>query len=245
MFRHLTQWTLLVVAVALVLGASSLFAQTEGTDEEQKEISLWSVIHSGGVIGYLILLMSVVAVAFIVEHFITIRRAKILPPALVAQLEEHIAKKEYAPAQQACATDGSFLAEIVAAGLNQIGSMFGFFDMQSAMQEVSERQVSRLYRKLEYLSFIAATGPMLGLLGTVTGMIRAFNKIAFTEGAAKPSELAGGISEALVTTCLGLVLAIPVMFFVAFFRTRIDDCVAEAETVVERLMGRFRKGSQD
>ena len=94
---------------------------------------------------------------------------------------------------------------------------------------------------LEYLGFIAATAPMLGLLGTVTGMIAAFNEIAATEGAATPSQLAGGISEALVTTCLGLMVAIPVMFFVAFFRNRIDSYVAEAETVVEKLMGHVRK----
>ena len=78
---------------------------------------------------------------------------------------------------------------------------------------------------------------------TVTGMIRSFNQIAITEGAARPSQLAGGISEALVTTCMGLVVAIPTMFFVSFFRNRIDGYVAEAETVVEKLMGRFRKAT--
>ena len=83
-----------------------------------------------------------------------------------------------------------------------------------------------------------------GPLGTVTGMIRSFNQIAITEGAARPSQLAGGISEALVTTCMGLVVAIPTMFFVSFFRNRIDSCVAEAETVVEKLMGRFRKTAE-
>ncbi len=82
---------------------------------------------------------------------------------------------------------------------------------------------------------------MLGLLGTVTGMIRAFNQIAITEGTAKPSQLAGGISEALVTTCMGLVVAIPTMFFVSQFRNRVDSCVAETESVVEKLMGRFRQ----
>ena len=246
MCRNHRRWTLAVLVFVVVLCslAPVVTAQTDEGEGAEKRISLWSVIHSGGIIGYLILLMSVVSVAFVIEHFITIRRAKILPPALATQLEAQLARKEYAGAQQVCASDTSFLAEVVAAGLNQIGSMFGFFDMQSAMQEVSERQVSKLYRKLEYLSFIAATAPMLGLLGTVTGMIAAFNKIAMTEGAAKPSDLASGISEALVTTCLGLVVAIPVMFFVAFFRTRIDDCVAEAETTVERLMGRFRKGTQ-
>ncbi len=247
--KDVRRWTVLlaVMLAVIVFSGAILSAQGEGdsTTTGPKRISLLSLIASGGPIAYLIIIMSVIAVAFIVEHFLSIRRDKLIPAGLVTQVQGHLERTEYQQAQQACGADGSFLAQVVGAGLNQIGAMFGFFDMQSAMQEVSERQVSKLYRKLEYLSFISATTPMLGLLGTVTGMIRAFNKIAMTEGAAKPSELAGGISEALVTTCLGLIVAIPTMFFVAFFRTRIDDYVAEAETMVEKLMGRFRKGTSE
>ena len=235
-------------AAAVLLGAcagpllAAAAAEPEVT-ETARRISLWSTIQQGGIIGYVIILLSLVAVAFVVEHFLAIRRQTLVPEDLVAALDQQLAAKEYHQAQETCAADGSFLAQVVGAGLNQVGAMFGFFDMQNAMQEVSERQISKLYRKLEYLSFIAATAPMLGLLGTVTGMIRSFNKIALTEGTAKPSQLAGGISEALVTTCLGLIVAIPVMFFVAFFRNRIDSFVAEAESVVEKLMGRFRRES--
>ena len=211
---------------------------------EGRAISLWSTIAAGGVIGYLIILMSMVAVAFVIEHLFSIRRDRLVPASIEEQLQKHLKAKRYEDAQKLCASHESFLAKVVGAGLNQIGAMFGFFDMQNAMQEVSEREISKLYRKLEYLSFIAATTPMLGLLGTVTGMIRSFNQIALTEGTVKPSMLAGGISEALVTTCLGLVVAIPTMFFVAFFRSRIDGFVAEAEAVVERLMGPFRKGTE-
>jgi biopolymer transport protein ExbB len=176
-----------------------------------------------------------------VENFLYIRRDRMIPPDLMNELQENIQAKKYGEAQQMCAKDGSFLACVIGAGLSQVGSMFGFYDMQNTMQEVSEREVSKLYRKVEYLSFIATTAPLLGLLGTVTGMIATFNKIAQTEGTARPSQLAGGISEALVTTFEGLVVAIPTMFFVAFFRRRIDSFVAEAETSVEKLMGHFRK----
>ncbi|MBN1845519.1 MAG: MotA/TolQ/ExbB proton channel family protein [Sedimentisphaerales bacterium] len=207
----------------------------------EQRISLWSTIAAGGVIGYLILLMSLVALAFVIEHFLTIRRERLLPAQLIADLEELVHNRQYEQAKQRCGRDGSYLAQVVGAGLNQMGSMFGFFDMQNTMQETSEREISRLNRKLEYLAFIASSAPMMGLLGTVTGMIRAFNKIAETEGAARPSELAGGISEALVTTCLGLVVAIPTMFCVAVFRSRIESYVSEAESVVEKLMGRFRR----
>jgi len=241
------RWVVAVALVALttfcavqVLAAEAPAAEPAAT-EALKQISLWSTIAAGGIIGYVIIVMSLVSVALIVEHFITIRRDRLVPGVLAEQLEEHLGRNAYRDAQQVCAYDGSFLAQVVGAGLNQIGAMFGFFDMQNAMQEVSERQISKFYRKLDYLSFIAATAPMMGLLGTVTGMIRSFNKIAATEGTAKPSQLAGGISEALVTTCLGLAVAIPTMFFVSFFRNRVDSLVAEAEVVVEKLMSRFRK----
>lgn len=209
-----------------------------------KTISLWSTIKAGGIIGFLIILMSLISGAFVIEHFMSIRRERLVPSGITEDLEKHIQAKNYTEAQQLCAEHNSFLARVVGAGLNQIGAMFGFFDMQSAMQEVSEREISTLYRKLEYLGFIAATAPMLGLLGTVTGMIGAFNKIAALEEKVRPSDLASGISEALVTTCLGLVVAIPTMFFVALFRSRIDSFVAEAETVVEKLMAPFRKGTE-
>ena len=206
-----------------------------------EEISLWSTIKDGGRIGYLIILMSMFSIALVIEHLVTIRRTRLVPAGLAEELEGLLRQKQYDEAVKLCNKDGSFLAIVVQAGLSQVGGMFGFFDMQSAMQEVSERQISKLYRKLEYLSFIAATAPMLGLLGTVTGMITAFNKIAATQGSANPSQLAGGISQALVTTCMGLVVAIPAMFFVSFFRNRIDEFVAETESIVEKLMGRFRK----
>jgi len=213
----------------------------DGFNEPASEISLWSTVAAGGVIGYLILLMSLVAMAYIIEQFISVRRDRLIPEALITELEPLIASGKYEDATEVCRRDGSYLGRVVGAGLTQVGAMFGFFDMQNTMQETSEREISRLHRKLEYLSFIASGSPMMGLLGTVTGMIRSFNQIALTEGTARPSQLAGGISEALVTTCLGLVVAIPTMFFVAFFRNRIESYIAEAETVVEKLMGRFRR----
>jgi len=220
------------------------YKETSYSDSNQptpQRISLWSTIRAGGWIGFLILVMSLIAGAFIIEHFLSIRRERLLPSHLLQQLSAHLNARRYDEAAKLCETDGSYLALIVHAGLTHVGGMFGFFDIQNAMQEASEREVSTLHRKLEYLAFIAATAPMLGLLGTVTGMITAFNEIAATEGAATPSQLAGGISEALVTTCLGLIVAIPTMFFVAFFRNRIDSYVAEAETIVEKLMGHLRK----
>ena len=223
--------------VFFMLASGLIFA----AESEPAGISLWVTISSGGLIGILIMIISLVAMAFIIEHFISVTRNKLVPDDFVEELSDHLDKQDYDQARNAINENGSFLAMVIGAGLRHIDSAFGFYDMQNAMQEVSEREISRMYRKLEYLSFIAAVSPILGLLGTVTGMIRAFNQIALTEGTAKPSQLAGGISEALVTTCMGLLVAIPAMFFVTYFRNRIDGFIAEAEVAVDRLMGRFRK----
>jgi len=234
----------LVITFGCGLAAYAQTGRTASDDEAvPREVSLWTTVNAGGIIGYLIMLMSVVAIALIVEHFLSMRRERFIPEMLEEKLEAQLKGKDYAGARETCEADDSFLADVVGAGLGQVGAIFGFFDMQSAMQEVSEREISKLYRKLEFLSFIAAAAPMLGLLGTVTGMIRSFNQIAATRGTAKPYQLAGGISEALVTTCMGLIVAIPCMFFVSLFRGRVDGYVAEAESVVEKLMGRFRKTS--
>ena len=232
--------------IYFVLAAAALLVWpivVYGADEAVRpaKISLFSTIAAGGIIGYVIIIISLVAAALIIENFMAIRRNKLIPDDLADNLAVKIRAKEYDEAQQMCIKNGSFLADVIGAGLMQVGAMFGFFEMQNSMQEASERSISKLYRKLDYLSFIAAISPILGLLGTVTGMIRSFNQIALTEGTAKPSELAGGISEALITTCLGLIVAIPAMFFVTFFRNRIDSYVAEAETIVDKLMGGFRK----
>lgn len=232
-------------AILITLGLCSTALAADGSDTGGQGMSLWSTIRAGRFFGFVIMLASLVVIALVVENFMTISRNKLVPDDLVDELGASIRAADYNKARKLCSEDGSFLADVIAAGLGQVGAMFGFFDMQNAMQEAGERNVSRLYRKLEYLSFIAAVAPMLGLLGTVTGMMRSFNDIALTEGAAKPSDLAGGISEALITTCLGLIVAIPTLFFVTYFRNRIDSYVAEAETVVEKLMGRFRTGSTD
>jgi len=241
----------LLVLIALVWFAGYLQAQEEAEDDleipaqsGQESVSIWGVVTSGGRIGWLILLMSVVMVALVVEHFLSINSNKLVPPDLVNDLQKQLDAKQYAQARKMCEESDSLLGQAVGAGLAQVGAMFGFFDMQTAIQEVSERYVGRLNRKLSYLSFIAATAPMLGLLGTVTGMMDAFNQIASKGGKANPSDLAWGISGALTTTCFGLTVAIPALFFVAIFRNRIDSLVAESEAVVERLMSRFKQPEQ-
>jgi biopolymer transport protein ExbB len=113
--------------------------------------------------------------------------------------------------------------------------------MRDAIDEVSDEEATTLFQKISYLSLIASVAPMLGLLGTVGGMIEAFNVIAAMEGMANPADLAAGISKALITTLTGLIVAIPVLSFYMFFRNRVIKLSMEASAISGELIDRFRQ----
>jgi biopolymer transport protein ExbB len=194
---------------------------------------------AGGIVGMIICLLSVVAVGFIIEHFITIRKDRLIPPGPMAELQQMIERGEIDPAIEYCQQpqNHSLSSDVILAGLERYrSSEFGFAEYKSAAEEAGEDQTGRLYRKTEVLGVIGAIAPMLGLLGTVQGMIEAFAMIASTEGAAKPDELAAGIGKALVTTLEGLLVAIPCMVAFSFFRNKIDSLVAEAGKRVDQVL---------
>lgn len=207
--------------------------------EEPEERSLLDTLIDGGVVGLLIGLLSVVSLGFIIEHSLSIRRNTLVPEEVASELEELIQQGKIDPAIEASQdpSNESLIADVVLAGLRRYkSSEFGFAEYKAAVEEAGEDQTGRLYRKTEVLGVIGAIAPMLGLTGTVLGMIEAFNKIAATGGTARPDELAGGIGKALVTTLMGLVVAIPTMIAFSFFRNKIDSIVAEAGKRVEQIM---------
>lgn len=212
-------------------------AERSGTTP--KERTLLDEVVASGVIGVIIILLSMVSLAFIIEHFLTIRKSVLIPEPVVQEVEELIARGDIGGAIQACRdpANQSLFTDVVLAGLERYqNSEFGFAEYRAAVEEAGEDQTARLYRKTEVLNVIGAIAPMLGLLGTVQGMIVAFNTIATSGGAAKPHELADSISLALVTTFEGLVVAIPTMAAFSFFRSRIDSIVAEAGKRIEQIL---------
>ena len=204
-----------------------------------KSKSVLDVIADGGVIGVLIILLSVGSVGLMIEHALSIRKEVIMPEEFLDGVEGLIAEGQIDQAIAYCNEphNESLSSDVVLAGLERFrGSQFGFAEYKAAVEEAGEDQTGRLYRKTEMLGLIGAISPMLGLTGTVLGMIVAFNTIADSGGMAKPDELADGISQALVTTLLGLIVAIPTMVAYSFFRNRIDSLVSEAGKRIERIM---------
>ncbi len=207
--------------------------------DEGRRRTILDTLMDAGIVGLTIFLLSMVAVAFVIEHFITIRKERLMPAEVLDHLEQLIARRRVDEALRYCyqEQDFSMVSGIVLAGLERYkGAKFGFAEYKSAVEEAGEDQTGRLYRKTEVLGLIGAIAPMLGLTGTVLGMIGAFNTIADTGGMARPDQLAGNIGQALVTTLMGLLVAIPAMIAFSFFRNRIDSIVAEAGKRIERVM---------
>ncbi|MBI1249482.1 MotA/TolQ/ExbB proton channel family protein [bacterium] len=222
---------------SLTLDGSDDSATPQSTNTQQKTVL--DTIKDGGTVGVLIGLLSMVAIGFIVEHFLTIRKSVLMPEGVAYELEEMIAQGRVDEALEVCKNPEyqSLLTYVVQAGLERFrGAEFGFAEYKAAVEEAGEDQTARLYRKTEVLGLIGSIAPMLGLTGTVLGMIKAFNTIAASGGTPKPEDLAGAIGQALVTTLLGLVVAIPAMVAYSYFGNRIDSLVAEVGKRVEQIL---------
>ena len=189
-------------------------------------------------VGLFIIALSVASLGLAIEHFVNVRRDKIIPPEVHQELELLFDDEDYEGALQYCESTPGFVTNVVAAALPRMSQ--GFDAMQQAMLLVGDEEAVKLQLKVSFLSLIAALGPMLGLFGTVTGMVDAFNVIASSAGGANPQDLADGISMALMTTVLGLIVAIPSTAFYFYFKNKATKIILEAGVVCSLLIDRFR-----
>lgn len=201
-------------------------AQADESPESEAPQTFFEILFSGGYIGLLILLLSIALAALVIEHLLTIRASVLMPLGLAEHVRELLTQGQLKQAEQQCKLRPSFLSFVLHAGLAERGG--GWQAVEKAMEDATAEQSARLFRKIEYLSVIGNIAPMLGLLGTVIGMIFAFREVANTQGAARAADLAEGIYLALVTTVEGLIVAIPALAAFAIFRNRVDHLVAEA-----------------
>jgi biopolymer transport protein ExbB len=211
---------------------------TVATQADTTATTWLQTVRSGGAVGYIIIGLSLIAVALIVMHFLQIRRVALLPPVHLETLDSCLARGDVNQALEYCLSqeNDSYLTRIMGAGLTRFQkSAFGAFEIKNAIEEAGEDQTARLYRSTDALGVIGAIAPLLGLLGTVIGMVGAFEAISQT-AASNHEALATSISLALVTTLMGLTLAIPCIALFTFFRNRIDAFASEAGLEIERLV---------
>ena len=177
--------------------------------------------------------------AIIIENFISLKRDKLAPPEIIDEIQALFDEGQYQEAMELCENEPSFFTRVCGAGIAKIGHHFD--TIEKSIQEMGDEESIKLHQKIGWLSLIANVAPMMGLLGTVSGMVSAFNTIANSAGQASPAELAKGISQALLTTMFGLIVGIPVTAAFAFLRNRLVKTVIETGAIVEDLFERFRE----
>jgi biopolymer transport protein ExbB len=236
--------TAIVVALLVVglLAASGLASGQPdpgaGPGVDDDPVSLQELLRRGGPIMWPLGLCSVIALAFAAERFINLRTAKVVPPDIVRSVEAALESGRTEETLAACEADGSTAARVFTAALRHRSRPAR--EMEHAMEEVGRREVSRLRDNILPLNVIANLAPLLGLLGTVFGMIEAFRVVAGGTGLGKPEQLATGIYRALITTAVGLTIAIPSLALYYYFSGRIVRVLRRIDEVGSRLVDRFK-----
>jgi biopolymer transport protein ExbB len=195
-------------------------------------------VEDGGPIGWVIILLSVVTVAMIIEQAVNIRRDKICSPELIDEIEALLEENELQEALELCESEPNFLTNSLAAGLPLVNE--GYDKVKAAVENQAGVEAMKLQQKVGWMLFLSNIGPLLGLFGTVTGMISAFNVIVDLGARVTPKDLATGISAALVTTFQGLIVAIPALFAFQFFRNKALVIATDFASVLEDMIARFK-----
>ncbi len=212
-------------------------ANTEPTGESSIPMgNLLNVIRQGGILMLPIIACSFVMLIFVMERLLYLRRARMIPRPFVRGVIEQLEQQQLGrdEAMALCEENGSPIAEIFAGALKKYGR--SAVEVEQAVVDAGERVVSQMRKYLRLFNAISNLTPLLGLLGTVLGMIDAFNTIARADAMGRPELLAGGIGTALITTAAGLVVAIPSYAAYAFFLGRIDKLILEMDSHAQSIV---------
>ena len=197
------------------------------------QVTFSDMIMKGGFVMIFLGIASVCMVWFGIEGFIILRVAKLAPPALVARLKEAFKAGNYQEAWNICKANKCFLSNVLGNGLERIGRNKDAVEF--IVEETAVREANDLKTNTTYLSVIGVVSPMIGLTGTVWGMIGAFNALG-ANGISDPKALAGKIGEVLIATMSGLVVAVPAFIFFYILRSRAQSAILHAESQVYRLL---------
>ena len=197
---------------------------------------IFDFLSRGGVLMIPIALGSVIALAIFLERIWSLQESSVIPPGLVDRVLGRVERADVAGARDDCLKSSSPMGRVLLAGLDAAGRPRQ--DMKSVLEETGKREMSRMERYIEALGTTASVEPLLGLLGTVFGMIKVFQKVVVTsrQGAVDPSELANGIWQALITTAAGLCVAIPAFIGYRYLLSRTAGHAVEMEEGALKLV---------
>lgn len=209
---------------------------TSNADGKIPVRSLLQMFHDGGIMMYPIALCSFVLMVFSFERFISLRTGRVIPRPFVKRLIEQLQQQQIDrdEALELCERNPSSIATLLAAAVKRYGRPA--VEIEQAVLDAGERETNNLRRHMRLLNAISNVAPLLGLLGTVMGMIQSFNDISGSQAMGRPEMLAGGISEALLTTAAGLLVAIPAYLMYMYFLGHTDRLITEMDMHLQRLV---------
>ena len=236
----------LSAAAFMIMMSSVGFAQEPAADavaapaSENMLVKTWQSLGTMYAVTFLI--MSIVLVALVVRAIIAVQKNNFVPDDLVQGVEASLAENNPTAAAELIAADESFLGNLLNASLPQVGK--GKEAALEAMQVAGDAETMKIEHLIGYIALIGNIGPMVGLLGTVQGMVASFGTIASSQQTPKPSALAGGIEQALYTTLVGLYLAIPAIVIYNILRNMVQKQIMQAGSKAEQLLERFEESSK-
>ncbi len=214
--------------------APSPTADSQSGSAPKKSLLRWA-IEASGPIGFFLLCLSIYFTALVIKLFMELRVSEAVPAGLVEKLELAIKDRKFQEAYDVCRDNDSFLARLVRSGVANLPN--GRTEAKEAMNATQDEIVTSMESRISYLAIIGTLGPMIGLVGTIAGMIASFQEIATAAGAQpKPEKVAEGISTALFITLEGVSLSVPAIFFFAMFRNRIALMAMESAKVADRTI---------
>ena len=241
LFAVATQWVLTQPLSAQDTELTTEVAEAQEIADESQEKSLIDMYKAGGWAMYTLTLRSIGGFGLIVYNFLAVRPEPILNTAATLQIDEALAAIDVERAKTICRENPSPITNIIEAGMNRVDvNNFDPEQVKEAIEESSSEELAGPFVLINYLSVVGSLSPMVGLLGTVSGMVKAFNVIE-AEGAGSAQALAGNISEALITTATGMIVGIPAMFFFFFFKNRYGKITSRIGRVVGELQFTLNK----
>jgi biopolymer transport protein ExbB len=226
--------TVQVLSTIVMLGSLAVAAAaSDGPAIEQK--SLWDLFKATGVVGILLVLTSVVGTALLIQYVVNMNAAKIGNPALLSEVDALLGENDVDGAYSLAASDQSYAGKVIAGAIGR--SVGGFEQTMKGFEESAALQSFKLTAKLSYLSLVGNIGPLLGLLGTVTGMISSF-QIIETKTSPTPADLAKGVYESLVNTTIGLFISIVFLSAFFFMKNKVSDLLLEINNSIGEILAR-------
>ena len=236
--KPIKRHVLILFALASLYPGAAALAQDQTQSTSVAKMFLLPDDPLGVLITWLLVLLSALSIGYTLSLVLRYRRTSLLPDETRSHVIQLLDGRKFHEAIDFVANDASYLGHVIHAALKEAGHGYGA--MERAIEEAGDSETTKALRPIEYLNVLGNIAPMIGLFGTVYGMIRAFDQLQASGGKPDPAQLAGGISTAMITTFWGLIVAIPALASYALIRNKIDAMTSEGMLIAEQIIAPFK-----